>query len=235
MEAEFMIDYTADNNLTIIPARGGSKRVPGKNIKLLAGKPLLAWSIDCARSVNMLGDIVVSTDDPAIASVARACGIEVPELRSPELSSDTAATKDLVIDCVNRYEEKTGKIIEWITLLQPTSPFRSKDSLEKGVRLFKQNHGQTVVAVAKQRVPLNWMLTLDRDDNILDRDIGDVQGLHYYCGSLYVLDRRTLQTTGDLYSPEVKGLRINCPIEALDIDTPEDWKLAECLARGLIA
>ena len=229
-----MIDYTADNNLTIIPARGGSKRVPGKNIKELAGKPLLAWTIDCARKVAAIGDIVVSTDDAGIAAVARSYGIAVPELRTPELSSDTAATKDVVIDCVNRHEEKTGKTIRWITLLQPTSPFRSPESVERGIRLFKQSRGQTVVAVAPQRVPLSWTLTLDHDDTIVESCIPEMKGLHYYCGSLYIIDRRTLQDTGDLYTPEIKGLRINSPVEALDIDTPEDWQLANCVAQSLI-
>jgi len=230
-----MTNYTVDNNLTIIPARGGSKRVPGKNVKELAGKPLLAWTIECAKKVDLLGDIVVSTDDSGIARVASSCGVDVPELRSSELSSDSAATKDVVIDCVNRHEKRTGKTINWITLLQPTSPFRSPESVARGIRLFKQNHGQTVVAVAPQTVPLDWMLTLDRADTIFEPCIPRMEELHYYCGSLYIIDRRTLQDTGDLYTPEIKGLRINCPIEALDIDTPEDWQLASCVARGLIS
>ena len=111
--------------LTVIAARGGSKRLPGKHIRVLGEKPLIIWSIDVAKDIPEICDILVSTDDTAIASVCTEAGILVPWLRPVELATDTANLVDVVLHALGWYETEKGAV-DGILLLQPTSPFRTK-------------------------------------------------------------------------------------------------------------
>jgi len=124
--------------IAIIPARGGSKGLPGKNIKPLLGKPLLAWTIEQAKASRYIDEIFVSTDSPEIASVATAFGIEVPDLRPPYLSTDASSTMDVVAYIIDRFESGKKKF-DYILLLEPTSPIRKVSDIDNAIELLFQN------------------------------------------------------------------------------------------------
>ncbi len=231
-----MMKFDASRHLSIIPARGGSKRVPGKNSKLLVDKPLLAWTIETVLKSQYAGQVIVSTDDQKIAQIAREYGAQIPFIREESLAGDNATTADVVIDCVERYEAAMGVSVETITLLQPTSPFRTTQTIAAAVEKFIESNGKTVVSLAPSPVPLEWMATLDSNDVVREASFGEGRSdssLYYYTGLIYVLSRRTLHDYSDLYTEQVRGLVTNCQVECIDIDTPEDWALAEVVAQGL--
>src|SRR5690606_38610780 len=120
--------------IAIIPARGGSKRLPGKNIKNLCGRPLIEWTIDAALKSELFDRIIVSTDSEQIRDISIRAGAEVPYLRSPELSSDTATTNDVVTDII-RWLEETGVEVSTVMILQPTSPLRTETDIAKAFDL----------------------------------------------------------------------------------------------------
>ena len=124
--------------LAFITARGGSKRLPEKNIRPLGGKPLMMWSIDVARDIVDVCDILVSTDDSGIAKIARDGGALVPWLRPAELATDTATSVDVCLHAIDWYEAEKEEA-DGLMLLQPTSPFRSQETVLRGIELFRKN------------------------------------------------------------------------------------------------
>lgn len=138
--------------LVVIPARGGSKGLPGKNIKMLCGKPLIAYSIDVARAITSDDNICVSTDSEEIKHVVEQYGLKVPFLRPDYLATDTATSDDVLIHAVNYYSEQYGRIYKKLILLQPTSPLRTKDDVEGAIKLYREDIDM-VVSVMKSHAP----------------------------------------------------------------------------------
>lgn len=130
--------YKSKNILAIIPARGGSKGLPDKNIKLLCGKPLIGWTISQAKASKYIDEIFVTTDCLKIADVAEQFGITVPFLRPKELATDSASSMD-VVDHVLSYFKEEGKLFDYIVLLEPTSPLRKKNDLDAAIKLAVDN------------------------------------------------------------------------------------------------
>ena len=135
--------------LALIPARGGSKRVPRKNVRVLGGRPLITWTIDLARSIGPGIDVIVSTDDLEIAEVSSTAGLTVRTLRPGYLSSDTATSLDVALYELDTYEAAHGKP-DGLILLQPTSPFRKVQTVRRGLDLFVQE-GRAVVGLSAAR------------------------------------------------------------------------------------
>jgi CMP-N,N'-diacetyllegionaminic acid synthase len=133
--------------LALITARGGSKRIPGKNTRLLGASPLITWSIEVAKGIRDICAILVSTDDQVIAEVARNAGAMVPWLRPAELATDSATSVDVCLHALNWYEREHG-VIDGLLLLQPTSPFRSRSTVLRGIDLFCGNKHHSVLAVS---------------------------------------------------------------------------------------
>ncbi len=133
--------------LAIIPARGGSKGVPGKNVKIINGRPLIAWSILQARAAGITR-VVVSTDDAAIAAVARDHGAEVPFMRPADLATDTAATEPVMLHALDWYAER-GDTFDSVLLLQPTSPLRYADSIPNAITLFEETQADSLLGVCE--------------------------------------------------------------------------------------
>ena len=131
--------------LAIIPARGGSKGLSGKNIKELCGKPLIAWSIEQARSCDDIDRTVVSTDDEDIAGVAKKYGAEVPFMRPAELANDTASTINVISHAINWFKEHEDYQAEYVLLLQPTSPLRTREDIDGAIRILKDKNARAVV------------------------------------------------------------------------------------------
>lgn len=134
--------------LALIPARGGSKGLPGKNLRLLAGKPLLAWSVEQGLAAPEVARVVVSTDDPAVAAIARACGADVPFLRPAEISSDDAPTSAAVIHALD-FLSAQGEEFDAVLLLEPTSPLRAPGDLSGAIRVLSEawDRADSVVSV----------------------------------------------------------------------------------------
>ena len=138
--------------LVVIRARGGSKGLPGKNIKMLCGKPLIAYSIDVARAFADDENICVSTDSEEIKQVVEQYGLKVPFLRPDYLATDTATSDDVLIHAVNYYREQYGRTFKKLLLLQPTSPLRTKEDVEGAIRLYRDDIDM-VVSVMKSHAP----------------------------------------------------------------------------------
>lgn len=126
--------YKGKRVLAIVPARGGSKGLPGKNIRPLAGKPLIGWTLESAKNSKYLDEVFVSTDSQEIADVAESFGVKVPKLRPEELASDTATSASVVLYTID-YFRKQGKDFDYILLLEPTSPMRKKDDIDNAIAL----------------------------------------------------------------------------------------------------
>ena len=146
--------------LAVITARGGSKRLPRKNIRVLGEKPLIVWSIDVAKGIPEICDILVSTDDTAIASVCIEAGSLVPWLRPEELATDTARSVDVVLHALDWYEAEKGAV-DGVLLLQPTSPFRTKKTVLRGIELFNKNGQRPVLGVSPTHTHPLWMLKME--------------------------------------------------------------------------
>ena len=153
------MDVSSPSILAIIPARGGSVRLPRKNILPFAGKPLIAWSIEVALSSKFISKVVVSTDDCEIADISRNYGADVPFLRPAELASNTATTIDVIIHAVNYFQSR-GENYDYVALLQPTSPLRKKSHIDEAIGLLKEKHADGVISVCKLKHPIEyWKVT----------------------------------------------------------------------------
>lgn len=222
--------------LALIPARAGSKGIPGKNLKVLAGKPLLAYSIGSAQEVDSFSRIVVSTEDRQIADVALQWGAEVPFLRPPELATDETPTLPVVQHALLKLGSTN---MDAVCLLQPTCPFRSPALLRQALTLFGQMTCDSLVtirAVPKEHHP-DWLYQRDEFGLIrLRNGQGEPaprrQGLtevFFRDGSIY-LTRTDVILNGSLYGTECFGL-INEDVPWVNLDTPEDWTTAQALVE----
>ena len=149
-------------NLAIIPARSGSKGLKDKNIKLLNGKPLMAYTIEAAIQSKMFDEVMVSTDSEEYADIAKKYGAKVPFMRSSELSNDTASSWDVVRDVLNKYKE-AGKEFDTVALLQPTSPLRTAEDIIDGYKIFNEKNANAIVAVCEVEHSPLWCNTLPDD------------------------------------------------------------------------
>jgi CMP-N,N'-diacetyllegionaminic acid synthase len=222
------------NVLAIIPARGGSKGIPGKNIKAFCGKPLIAHSIEAALNCSLINRTVVSTDDDNIAQVAKANGAEVIK-RPDELSVDSSLVIDAIRHAVLKVEEE-GKDVDIVLLLEPTSPFRRKQDLEKCVQILLDNKADSVATFTDAHVSPNrlWRVSEDVVEPFIK---GAVPWLprqkqpkaHELTGQIYGISRKVLFENEDSISLLLGRMSaVITPKEtALDIDTELDFMIAE--------
>jgi CMP-N,N'-diacetyllegionaminic acid synthase len=225
--------------LVIITARGGSKGVPDKNIKLLGGKPLIAYTIEAALGVFPAERIIVSTDSEKIKQAAEKCGIEVPFLRPAELATDTASSYDVILHAMDQANQ-LGIIYDTVILLQPTSPFRNAQHIRGALALLRENDDMVVSVKVSEENPY-YSLFEENSDGYLSRSKEgsftrrqDCPNVFSYNGAIYVMRAESLrkETIGSF-----KKVRkyVMSDLESLDIDTPLDWKLAELIMKeGLI-
>jgi len=225
----------------LITARGGSKSIPQKNIKMLAGKPLIAWTIEVALQCKYLSRIIVSTDDEKIAEVARQWGAEVPFIRPAELARDDSSSISAVLHAIHWLEEKEGFCPEYIMQLQPTSPFRTAEDISRAIELAKDRHAVAVVSVCEaERHPYLCKRILDdgtladfmkTDINYLRRQ--DFPPAYALNGAIYLNQRGALlRDQTDL--PEGTVAYVMPQERSIDIDTPWDWHLAELILKDIV-
>jgi CMP-N,N'-diacetyllegionaminic acid synthase len=220
--------------MALIPARGGSKGLPGKNIQPLGGVPLIGWTIAAARQSAQFEWIVVSTDDEAIAQVAREYGAETPFLRPARLATDHATSNEVIAHAMSALGTQGA-----FALLQPTSPFRNAGHIREAAALLKAGRAQMVLSVAGAK-PLSWMLTMDEggalsqaspNDPAARRQDGGSYALPN--GAIYLTTAEAFAQAGGLPRDGLMGLPMGV-IDSLDIDTAEDFALAEAVvAAGL--
>ena len=222
----------------MITARGGSKRVPGKNLRLLGGCPLIVWSIEGAQGIPQICDILVSTDDTAIANVARKAGALVPWLRPSELATDTATSEAVCLHALDWYESERGAV-DGLLLLQPTSPFRSRDTIRRGIRLFEQQHRRLVLGISPARSHPLWCLRLEGssvkpfvEGGGLHLRSQDLPPAYVVNGAFYLIAPEELRASGMFYSENLVPLNIEDPEESVDLDTEGDWKMAEAILQA---
>jgi CMP-N,N'-diacetyllegionaminic acid synthase len=215
--------------LAVIPARGGSKRLSGKNVRLLGGKPLIVWTIETAREVPAISEVLLSTDDEGIAEVARSAGASAPWLRPAELATDAARSEDVCIHALDWYEEQSGPV-DGLVLLQPTSPFRSAETIRRGLRLFVENGSRPVVALSPAKRDRAQGFELDglrlvqvERPAASSTPMSEARPLYEPNGALYVIAPGDLRKYRSFYGGDVLGLVIEDAHEAIDIDTASDW------------
>lgn len=219
--------------LALIPARGGSKRLPGKNIRNLGGKPLISWSIEIAKQLNSVCDVLVSTDDEKIASIARMHGALVPWLRPLGLSSDESTSTEVALHALNWYELENGDV-DALLLLQPTSPFRDLNKVMKGIEIFINNTDCSIVGVSPCDSHPYWCLMIKNsklvpffDEKKLSTQSQKLPDAYVANGSFYLTSTKNLKKYNTFYGKNMIPLIIDNPRESLDIDTADDWALAE--------
>lgn len=228
--------------LGIIPARGGSKGVPGKNIKLLCGKPLLAYTAESALRSKLLSKVVLSTDDNEIAEVGKSLGLEVPFLRPAELAEDTTPTLPVVLHAVYQMEE-LGESFDAVCLLQPTNPLRRAEDIDACIELLETSGADSVISILPVPHEYNpkWVYW-QNDHGEMILSTGDKEPLarrqdlpKAFCrdGTVYVTRIKTIISKQSLFGETVKGYEIN-PEFSSNIDTPDDWRaIEESISREL--
>lgn len=223
--------------VALIPARRGSKRLPGKNIRMLSDKPLIEWTINIAKDIPEIFDILVSTDDPEVESICSKNGIDIPWLRPRKLATDSSSLVDVAIHALNWYESKKG-LVDGLLLLQPTSPFRTKETIIKGIQLFVKNKKKSVVAVSPTSVHPMWMFKNSGGEIVpylenhgLNLRSQDLSPVYHVNGSFYLTSPEQLRQTRSFYGERVMPLIMISEIESIDIDTELDFMLAECAAQ----
>jgi len=217
--------------LAIIPARGGSKRIPRKNIKPFLAKPIMEYSIQAARACKCFDEIMVSTDDKEIAEIAISAGAQVPFFRSTEASSDTAGTAEVLIEVLYEYE-KRGMYFEYLCCIYPTAPFITAQRLSYAKSLLMENNVDCILPVTKFSYPIQRGLIIENGyarmlwpENYSKRS-QDLQDVYHDCGQFYFLNTQSLIKQKSLF-PE-KTMTIIVPeTEVQDIDNESDWKIAE--------
>lgn len=224
--------------LIIIPARGGSKGIPGKNIKPLNGKPLIYYTIDAARSVVDDSHICVSTDDDHIISVVEQYGLKVPFKRPLNLATDKANTYDVLLHALHFYEEK-GEHFDAIILLQPTSPFRTGKHVNEALTLYSKEIDMVVSVKETDANPYyvcfeedpNGMLQISKGDGHYTRR-QDCPPVYEYNGAIYIINPDSLKEK-PLNKFAKRKKYIMDREHSLDLDTMLDWKVAELVINEI--
>lgn len=221
--------------LVIIPARGGSKGLPKKNVKELHGKPLIHYSIETARSCFDDQDICVSTDDAEIVKIVERTGLQVPFLRPDFLATDQASTRDVVLHALSHYNN-SGIAYDQVMLLQPTSPFRDKEHLKQMIQM-KENDPKVDMVVSVKESKDNPYFNLFEEEgghlhkskqgDFLRRQ--DCPKVYAYNGSVYLFNRSSIEAKRFHEFENVVKFLMEDEMYNLDIDTPRDWRLAEYL------
>ncbi|UOB19414.1 pseudaminic acid cytidylyltransferase [Abyssalbus ytuae] len=219
-------------DLCIIPARGGSKRIPRKNIKNFLGKPIISYSIEAALKSNLFDEVMVSTDDDEIAIISKSFGAKVPFMRSYENANDFATTVDVLIEVINQYEEK-GIIYENICCIYPTAPFVSDTILLKAKNLLESQDYDAVFPVLQYSFPIQRAMRINPNGEIkmirpeyMAKRSQDLEATFHDAGQFYFLKVLELKRHNKLWTDNTSCIVID-ELKAQDIDTETDWKLAE--------
>lgn len=217
--------------VAIITARGGSKRIPGKNKMNFLGKPIICYSIEAALTSGIFDEVMVSTDDEEIAEIARKAGAEVPFMRSEKTANDYATTDDVLMEVLEEYE-KRGKNFSYMACIYPTAPFVTPQKLQEAMQILKENQAAGVMPVVRFSFPPQRGMAI-RDgrldycypENAAKRS-QDLEPMYHDCGQFYVYDVEAFRACSGNLPDGYLPLEVS-ELEVQDIDNMTDWKLAE--------
>lgn len=226
------------SRIAIIPARGGSKRIPGKNIREFVGKPIIAYSIEAALESKLFSEVMVSTDDEVIGEIARSYGASVPFLRSPQNSGDQSTTVDVILEVLDAYAE-LNLAFDSGCCLYPTAPFCTPHLIQRGYDLLTQSGSDTAFPIVAFDYPIQRSLQLTATGKVemvwpeflLSRS-QDLPKRYHDTGLFYWFLTEKIKTEQRLFGENSAGLVIS-ELECHDIDTPDDWEMAEIKYRRL--
>ena len=233
--------YKDKKILGVIPARGGSKGLPGKNIKMLAGKPLIFWTIDAAKKSRYIDEFIVSTDDVKIAEVSRRFGAKVPFMRPRELSMDKTTSIDVMIHALNHFEDK-GICFDYMIMLEPTSPLREADDIDKSIEMLINNRSGAVSIVGIGKVEAAHPVFDVMIDNkgLIKPYVGDfikagrrqdLSELYFFEGTVYVSDVKELYKRKSYYHDKTLGYVVP-KWKSLEVDDLMDLMCIETILKN---
>lgn len=223
--------------LGIIPARGGSKGIQGKNIKLLAGKPLLAYTTESAKASKSLERVILSSDDKNIIAAGRKLGIEVPFVRPADLAGDVTSSLEVIQHAVN-FLKGQGEKFDAVCLLQPTTPFRSAGLIDLAIEKFTKGNYDSLISVREVPEEYNPHWSFEEKNGELELATGekeiikrrqDLPKSYHRDGAIYITKTSVLLEQNSLYGNKI-GFINTTGSPYVNIDTPEDWEKAERLA-----
>lgn len=222
--------------LALITSRKNSKRLPGKNIKILGNKTLIEWTINSVKKIDKICDIIISTDDKKAAMISRKLGVKVPWMRPTYLSKDNSTSVDVAIHALDWYEKNVQKV-DGILLLQPTSPFRRRKNIQKGINMFEKHSFKKVLGVSILKY--NPLLIFQKNKNNLKKIfttkkiniLKKLKPFYYVNGSFYLISSKELRKSKSFFEGTANPLVINSEKESLDIDTLWDFKIAQKILK----
>jgi len=217
--------------LGLIPARSGSRRIPGKNTKLLGDKPLIAWTIEAAKKSRHMDRVLVSSDSPEIATLAKEWGAEAPFLRPEALSTDTASSADMAVHALEWLRRERGYSPEILFLLQPTSPFRQSLDIDQAIDLLLEQNAEAVVGVSSDLQPLSHLRQLDEKGFLRPMPLQKEQATtttYRLNGAVYAIRTEVFLKQKTFFPSRTLPYKMS-PESSLDIDTPLEMRFAEFL------
>lgn len=226
------------NILGVITARGGSKGIPGKNIKELGGKPLIAWTIEVAKQSKMISHLIVSTDDEEIADVCRQYGADVPFMRPAELAEDKTPHLPVMQHAIKFMEDKLGLVFDYVAILQPTSPFRSVEDVDETIELLDKEGADSAVSLVEIEDNHPFKIKKLEGTKVLPYCVQEIEGTrrqdlpvaYKRNGSIYAMKRDVMMVDNSLYGKTIVGHV--CPKErSIDLDNMFDWMKAEYMLK----
>ncbi len=221
--------------IAIIPARGGSKGVPRKNIKILGGRPLLAYTIERALESKLLDTVMVSTEDEEIASIAEQLGLKVPFMRPKSLVQDFSPSLDVVINVLETYQAQDMHF-DAVMILEPTNPFREATEIDECIKIFETKNSDSLITVKEVPPQYNphWVFE-ENSESLLQKAIGDnaiiarrqiLPKAYARDGSVYITKTAVILKKRTLFGEEI-AFRVNTNPNQLNIDSIDDWQEAE--------
>ncbi|EKE16591.1 MAG: hypothetical protein ACD_10C00904G0002 [uncultured bacterium] len=227
-------------NIAIIPARGGSKRIPRKNIKPFCGKPMIAWSIEAAKASTLFDHIVVSTDDDEIAQVAKQWGAEVPFMRPAKISDDHTGTTAVIAHAINWYASQ-GQIPDKVCCLYATAPFISAKDLCRGLAVLTESGSDYAFSVTDYGFPIQRAIRINGAGRVEMFNPGffntrsqDLEEAYHDAGQFYWGHAEAWKQERIIFSPAAAPVLLPRH-KVQDIDTPEDWARAEWMYKAMQA
>jgi N-acylneuraminate cytidylyltransferase len=238
---DWQIKNKEQNNMkkiAIITARGGSKRIPHKNIKDFCGKPILAYSIEAALKSNLFDTVMVSTDDAKIAEIAKQYGAEVPFFRSEEASNDYASTNDVLLEVLDEYE-KRGEHYDLGCCIYPTAPFVTPEKLKTAVETLINSDADTLIPVVRFSYPPQRAMVIKEgrlvfnQPEYLESRSQDLEPHYHDVGQFYIFKTDAFKVNKNLMLGNILPLEIS-EMEVQDIDNITDWEIAEIKYRKMV-
>lgn len=224
--------------IAVITARGGSKRIPGKNIRAFCGKPILLYSIEAAALSGLFDEVMVSTDSQKIAEIARAAGAKVPFMRGGDTSGDYATTADVLLEVLAEYE-KRGRYFDTLCCIYPTAPFVTAEKLKKAVLLLEEKDVDSVVPIVRYSFPpqrafiIRDGLTVMKYPEHAGSRSQDLEPYFHDCGQFYCMQTDRFKQKKQIFTDRM--LSIEMPeTQVQDIDNETDWELAELKYRMMV-